>query len=51
MNEVAATREEPTTPPPVRTVFYEFLKLGCTAFGGPAIIVHIRELAADSGCF
>ena len=45
MNEVAATPEESATPPSVRSVFYEFLKLGCTAFGGPAIIAHIRELA------
>jgi chromate transporter len=28
-------------------LFREFLKLGCTAFGGPAIIAHVRELAVD----
>ncbi|UFS70141.1 chromate efflux transporter [Geomonas sp. RF6] len=28
-----------------RELFWEFLKLGCTAFGGPAIIAHVRELA------
>jgi chromate transporter len=46
MKESAAAREESATPHPplVRTVFFEFLKLGCTAFGGPAIIAHIREL-------
>ena len=33
--------------PGTGTLFREFLKLGCTAFGGPAIIAHIRELAVD----
>ena len=31
--------------PRLRTIFQAFLELGCTAFGGPAIIAHIRELA------
>lgn len=28
----------------IRSIFLAFLELGCTAFGGPAIIAHIREL-------
>ncbi|HEY6839503.1 MAG TPA: chromate efflux transporter, partial [Geobacteraceae bacterium] len=47
MNEAVAVRDEAAleNQPRLRTIFTEFLKLGCTAFGGPAIIAHIRELA------
>lgn len=47
MDEAAATTElaYTETQPRVRSIFFAFLKLGCTAFGGPAIIAHIRELA------
>jgi len=32
--------------PPAR-LFFSFLRLGTTAFGGPAMIAHIRELSVD----
>ena len=31
--------------PSLRRLFFSFLRLGITAFGGPAMIAHIRELA------
>jgi len=39
-------QEQPAQPPPsLGRLFFSFLRLGTTAFGGPAMIVHIRELA------
>ena len=39
-------QEQPANPPPsLGRLFFSFLRLGTTAFGGPAMIVHIRELA------
>ena len=33
-----------TSRPPVYTIFFAFLKLGMTAFGGPAMVAFIRDL-------
>ena len=59
MKERAGQEERPVAegPPSIGRIFLEFLKLGLTAFGGPAIIAHIRELAVrrhawvDNGTF
>lgn len=37
--------EQPAHPPSLGRLFSSFLRLGTTAFGGPAMIAHIRELA------
>lgn len=34
-------------PPALRRLFFSFLRLGATAFGGPAMIAYIRELAVE----
>jgi chromate transporter len=31
--------------PSIRNLFFSFLQLGLTAFGGPAMVAHIRELS------
>ena len=43
----AQPRNRPLHPPPLAVLFFSFLRLGATAFGGPAMIVHIRRLAVD----
>lgn len=35
--------------PPLLRVFASFLRLGLTAFGGPAMVVHIRKLVTERG--
>jgi chromate transporter len=32
-------------PPSKTALFFSFLKLGLTAFGGPAMVVHVRDLS------
>ncbi|MBU4178301.1 MAG: chromate efflux transporter [Desulfurivibrionaceae bacterium] len=40
--------QKPATPPPALSrLFAVFLRLGTTAFGGPAMISYIRELAVE----
>ncbi len=34
-----------TSPPSTGTLFFAFLRLGLTAFGGPAMVAYIKELA------
>lgn len=36
---------EPFGPPTLMQLFLAFLRLGATAFGGPSMVAHIRELA------
>jgi chromate transporter len=36
-----------TTPPPLLGLFSSFLRLGVTAFGGPAMVAYIRQMAVD----
>lgn len=31
--------------PTIRELFWSFLRLGATAFGGPAMVAHIRKMA------
>jgi len=31
----------------IRTLFFSFLKLGLTAFGGPAMVAYVRELVVE----
>jgi len=38
---------EPNVVLSLRGLFIEFLRLGATAFGGPAMVVYIRQLAVD----
>ena len=33
--------------PSIRNLFFSFLRLGLTAFGGPAMVAHIRELSTQ----
>ena len=33
--------------PSNKELFFSFFKLGWTAFGGPAMIVHIRKMAVE----
>jgi chromate transport protein ChrA len=33
--------------PTVKGLFVSFFKLGLTAFGGPAMVAHIRELSTE----
>ena len=33
--------------PPLPAIFVAFFRLGCTAFGGPAMIPYIRRMAVD----
>jgi chromate transporter len=37
--------KNPNNQIPAFRIFFEFLRLGMTAFGGPAIVVYIRDLA------
>ncbi|MCX6929280.1 MAG: chromate efflux transporter [Verrucomicrobia bacterium] len=40
-------QREPKVTPSLGSLFIAFLKLGMTAFGGPAMVAYIRELAVD----
>lgn len=40
-------QREPNALPSLRGLFVEFFRLGATAFGGPAMVVYIRQLAVD----
>jgi len=42
-----ADEMQPPTPPTARELFRSFLRLGVTAFGGPAMIAYIRRMAVD----
>ncbi|MEN6487283.1 MAG: chromate efflux transporter [Smithella sp.] len=33
--------------PSIKEIFFSFFKLGCTAFGGPAMVVHIRKMVVE----
>jgi len=44
--DLAGERTAPPAPPLV-ALFGAFLKLGATAFGGPAMVAHIRRLAVE----
>ena len=35
----------------VKILFLSFLRLGATAFGGPATIAHIKELSVERKCW
>ena len=38
---------ETTSPPSLAAIFFAFLRLGLTAFGGPAMVAYIRKLAVE----
>ena len=38
---------ETTFPPSLAAIFFSFLRLGLTAFGGPAMVAYIRKLAVE----
>jgi chromate transporter len=40
-------QRQPSAAPSLRNLFVAFLRLGATAFGGPAMVAYIRELAVD----
>jgi len=42
-----AAVQNPTAPPPLFGLFSSFLRLGVTAFGGPAMVAYIRQMAVD----
>lgn len=41
------TVRDPATGPTLITLFSAFLRLGLTAFGGPAMVAYIRQMAVD----
>ena len=48
--ENCASESQPQMPsvaPSLRDLFVSFLRLGTTAFGGPAMVTYIRQLAVD----
>ncbi len=38
---------KPVAPPSLVAIFLAFLRIGCTAFGGPAMIPYIRRMALE----
>lgn len=42
-----AVIQNPTTKPALLGLFSSFLRLGVTAFGGPAVVAYIRQMAVD----
>lgn len=50
MNPLKSTipsTETPITPPSLAEIFFSFLRLGVTAFGGPAMVAYIRKMAVE----
>ena len=47
MTEEPVPAPSPTPPPSAARLFLSFLRLGLTAFGGPAMVAHIRVLAVE----
>lgn len=45
METLANNEHVPSGPPTLSQLFLSFLRLGVTAFGGPAMMAHIRDLA------
>lgn len=43
--------DEPRRPVPALSLFLAFLRLGLTAFGGPAMVAYIRDLAVRRKCW
>ena len=39
------------TPTPFGKIFFSFLRLGFTAFGGPAIVPHMRQMVVAQKCW
>ena len=40
-------QRQPGVVPPLSALFIAFLRLGATAFGGPAMVAYIRQMAVD----
>jgi chromate transporter len=47
MDVGVAAVQNPATSPPLFDLFSSFLRLGVTAFGGPAMVAYIRQMAVD----
>lgn len=45
--DAAQQAAAPRTRPGLALLFWELLRIGCTAFGGPAMVPHIRRLAVE----
>lgn len=45
--EDSSERKENVQPPGLADLFLSFLRLGATAFGGPAMVAHIRDLSVS----
>ena len=44
---IRASRKAPVERVPLSSLFFAFLWLGATAFGGPAMVLYIRRLAVE----
>ena len=40
-------QRQPSAAPSLRALFVAFLRLGATAFGGPAMVAYVRQMAVD----
>lgn len=40
-------QREPSAAPSLSDLFVAFLRLGATAFGGPAMVAYLRQMAVD----
>ena len=48
-SNVTGPSPAPSAAPSLAEIFLRFLRLGCTAFGGPAMVPHIRTMAVGRG--
>ena len=46
-NTQESQQRQPSVAPSLSALFVAFLRLGATAFGGPAMVAYIRQMAVD----